>query len=373
MVDLDNAGVRDAVTRNPELTVGTATPVCIDEYQKAPMVLDAIKARLNAEGSVSGTAVITGSTRHDALPRTAQALTGRLHVMTLLPFSQGELEGTHENFLESFFDDPAGTVAAHPNSTTTRDQYVERVLRGGLPLAVNRSPAARARWFDDYVKQSIERDVVELARIRDRELLRTVLNRAAGQTAQVLNVTKLGSQSGSKRETVESYLRLLEDLFLVQRLDAWGTTLRVRTQKHPKLHVIDSGLAARLLRITAARLTLLDPSALTEFGNLLETFVVGELRKHATWMEPAPVTGHWRTFDDDEADLVVEHDDGRVVAFEVKADERVSGKELKGLKKLRDALGDRFVGGVAFSTGKRSYTYEPKIYVCPVDRLWRTV
>jgi predicted AAA+ superfamily ATPase len=85
VLDLDDNAVRDAVLANPSLAVCEHIPVCLDEYQRAPGVLDAIKARLNAEGTLPGTAVLTGSIRHDALPRTAQALTGRLHVLTSSP------------------------------------------------------------------------------------------------------------------------------------------------------------------------------------------------------------------------------------------------------------------------------------------------
>lgn len=373
VVDFDNPALREAALKNPELAVSGRTPICIDEYQRAPAILDALKARLNREGSRPGTAVITGSTRHDALPRTSQALTGRLHVLTILPFSQGELRGGFENFLEQLFIDPDGAVAAHPTSDTSRGDYIQRALTGGMPLAVARADASRNRWFDDYIKQSIERDSVELTRIRDRQLLRNVLDRVAGQTAQILNVAKLCDGLTAKRDTIENHVRLLEDLFLVQRLEAWGTTLRVRSQKRPKIHVVDSGLAGRLLRLTPAKLVGLDETALTELGNLLETFAVGELRKQISWMEEPVAIGHWRTFDGDEVDLVIERDDGSIVAFEVKANERVSGRELKGLRTLRDALGDRFVAGVALSTGTRSFTYEDRIHVCPLDRLWRTV
>lgn len=373
VVDFDNPALREAALKNPELAVSGRTPICIDEYQRAPAILDALKARLNREGGRPGTAVITGSTRHDALPRTSQALTGRLHVLTILPFSQGELHGGFENFLEQLFVDPDGTVAAHPTSDTSRGDYIQRAVTGGMPLAVARADANRNRWFDDYIKQSIERDSVELTRIRDRQLLRNVLDRVAGQTAQILNIAKLCDGLTAKRDTIENHVRLLEDLFLVQRLEAWGTTLRVRSQKRPKIHVVDSGVAGRLLRLTPAKLVGLNETALTELGNLLETFAVGELRKQISWMEEPVAIGHWRTFDGDEVDLVIERDDGSIVAFEVKANERVSGRELKGLRTLRDALGDRFVAGVALSTGTRSFTYEDRIHVCPLDRLWRTV
>ncbi|WP_260465108.1 DUF4143 domain-containing protein [Arachnia propionica] len=116
-------------------------------------------------------------------------------------------------------------------------------------------------------------------------------------------------------------MRLLEDLFLVVRLPAWGKTLRSRVSVKPKVHVVDSGLAARLLRLTPDRLRGLDPAALTDFGHLLETFVVGEVRKQAPWLGEPVALGHWRTSDGDEVDLVIERDDGRVLAIEVKASE----------------------------------------------------
>lgn len=371
VLDLDDPVVCDAVRASPLLAVSGGAPVCVDEYQKAPELLDALKSRLNREGSLAGTAVLTGSTRHDAVPRTSQALTGRLHVLTILPLSQGEIAGVREDLLERLLIAPEEAVAALPTSSTTRAEYVQRLCVGGFPMAVRRTEAARNRWFDDYARLSVERDALELARVRQRQVLRAMLDRLAGQTGQVLNVTAAATGLDVERKTVDQYVRLLEDLFLVQRLPAWGKTLRARATRSPKLHVVDSGLAARLLRISPAKMASLDPTTLTEFGNLLETFVVGELRKQVSWLDASVTVGHWRTADGDEVDLVVERDDGAVVAFEVKAGERVPGDDLKALRKLRDALGDRFLAGVALSTGPRSYTYEDRIHVLPIDRIWR--
>jgi uncharacterized protein len=373
VLDLDEPGIRDAAVVNPQTAVATQDLLCVDEYQHAPEILDALKARLNREGTLPGTAVLTGSTRQDALPRTAQALTGRLHTMTIWPLSQGEIGGVHEDFLPALRADPDGVVAAQPSSTTGRTEYVDRLCAGGFPLALRRSGTARDRWFDDYIRQSLERDAIELVRIRQRNMLRELLGRLAGRTGQVLNLTNASQGLTAERKTIDDYVRLLEDLFLIDRLPAWGKTLRARSAASPKVHVIDTGVAARLMRITPAKLATLDPTALAEFGHLLETFVVGELRKQVSWLGEPVSTGHWRTHDGDEVDYVIEFDDGRVVAFEVKANERVAGTDLKGLRKLRDALDDRFIAGVALSTGLRSFTYEDRIHVMPVDRLWTPV
>jgi len=374
VIDLDDIEIREAVTGNLGMIIGGGvTPVCIDEYQRVPDVLDAIKARLNREGSRPGVAVITGSTRQNALPRTAQALTGRLHSVTIWPLSQGELAATQENLLEALRADPDRAAAQHPTSDTTRSDYITRVCAGGLPLAVRRSESARARWFDDFVRQSVERDALELSQVRQRQSLADLLARLASQTGQLLNITNAAQAVGVDRKTAEAHLRLLEDLFLVVRLPAWGKTLRSRVSARPKVHVVDSGLAARLLRLTPAKLATLDPAALTEFGNLLETFMVGELRKQASWLDGQVALGHWRTSDGAEVDLVAEFDDGRVVAFEVKANERATGADFTGLQQLRDALGSRFSAGVVFTTGRRTYTHSDRIHVMPIDRLWQTV
>ena len=368
IVDLDELATRDAVANDPALFVSGRELVCIDEYQHVPQLLDAIKAELNRDAR-PGRFIITGSTRHDALPAAAQSLTGRLHRKTIYPFSQGEITGTRERFLDALLED-AGTLVSATVSTTTRDAYVSRIAAGGFPLALNRSETARNRWFDDYVSLSLQRDVQELSRIRQKAALPRLLARLAAQTAQLLNIRAVSEQVGLTPDTGENYTRLLEDIFLIHRLPAWGKTLRARAVATPKLHLVDAGLAARLLRLSASKLARPDATSLQQFGHLLETFVVLEILKQASWLDGIAGTGHWRTHDGIEVDLVLEFDDGRVIAVEVKAGSRIAGRDLNGLKALRDALGARFVAGVALHTGQRSYRAEDRIYVLPVDSLW---
>jgi uncharacterized protein len=368
IVDLDDLATRDAVASDPALFVSGPGPVCIDEYQHVPQLLDAIKAELNRDAR-PGRFIITGSTRHDALPAAAQSLTGRLHRMTVYPFSQGEITGTREHFLDMLLEDASTLISAAP-STTTRDDYIARIAAGGFPMAMSRSETARNRWFDDYVNLSLQRDVQELSRIRQKEALPRLLARLAAQTAQVLNIRAVAEQVGLTPDTGENYTRLLEDVYLIHRLPAWGKTLRARAVATPKLHLVDAGLAARLLRLSASKLTRPDATSQQQFGHLLETFVVLELLKQASWLEGIAGTGHWRTHDGIEVDLVLEFDDGRIVAIEVKAGSRIAGRDLNGLRGLREALGDRFVAGVALHTGQRSYSPEDRIYVLPVDSLW---
>ena len=190
-----------------------------------------------------------------------------------------------------------------------------------MPIAV-RSAAGRNRWFDDYATTSLERDVTAITSLRRGAELPKLFTRLAAQTGQVLNISATA---------------------------------------YPKIHIVDSGLAARLLRISPARLARLDLSALAEFGHLLETFVVGELLKQASWSDNATAVGHWRTHDGQEVDLVVERDDGVVTGFEVKAGRDVQRKDASGLIALRDSLGGQFNAGVVLTTGDTAYRLDDRI------------
>ncbi len=370
VLDLDDPPMRVAAREDPSIFVTGPAPVCIDEYQHVPVVLDAIKAQLNRD-SRPGRFVITGSTRYDTLPTAAQSLTGRLHLLTVWPLAQSEIERSHGSVLAELMSEPVGAIGRGVSSTS-REEYIARVAAGGMPMALSRATqGSRNRWFDDYTRLVLERDVRDLSKLRLAEHLPVLLRRLAAQTARPLNVTVAAEGAGLDRTTATEHLRLLEAVFLVMRLPAWGSTVRSRVAKAPKVHIVDSGIATRLLQLTPQKLETRDPSALTQFGHLLETFVVGELIRHASWLENVAGWGHWRTHDGQEVDLVIERDDGRVLAFEVKAAGQVAGHDVRHLRALREAIGDRFIGGIALYTGPRAYRLDDRLFAMPIDRLWK--
>ena len=372
VVDLDDPAVRAAVGDDPGLFVSGRGPVFIDEYQHVPVLLDSIKAELNRDGS-PGRFMLAGSTRFDSLPLASQSLTGRLHRLEILPLSQGELGGSEENLVAALLDDPGATVTPEA-SVTSWARYAELVAGGGFPLALARTEAARARWFDDYLALCLERDLIEEGRVRQPAALAPLLARLASQTAQVLNMSSAGRAVGLAASTASDYVKLFEAAFLVRLLPSWGRTLRSATGSRPKLHMVDSGLATRLLRLPPDKLSALDPAALQQFGHLLETFVIGEVLKQASWMEHRPCVGYWRKHDGAEVDIVLEDGrDGSVVGIEVKSGSRIHPKDRRGLRILRDALGDRFTAGVVLYTGPHSIRYkgaDAGIIALPLDRLW---
>jgi predicted AAA+ superfamily ATPase len=368
VLDLDDLATRDAVTADPALFAAEPAPVLVDEFQKAPELLDAVKAELNKDLR-PGRYVLTGSTRYTALPSVAQSLTGRVHVVDVWPLSQGELAGRRETFCERLLHDPA-SLPEQVKEPESREGYEQRVLTGGFPLALRRSAASRSRWFRDYVNLVVTRDVLEIRQVRQRDSLPRLLRVLAAQTAQVLNLRKAGGLAQLEPSAAGDYLALLEAVFLVHRLPPWGRTLGSRVAGHPKIHLVDSGLASHLLGLTARRLASRQPAVLSEFGHVLETFVVNEVLRQVSWLDEPVLTGHFRTHDQAEVDLVVEAYDGRVAGVEVKASSRVTQKDLQGLRLMRDRLGDAFTGGVLLNLGDRAYRIDERIHVLPVSALW---
>jgi hypothetical protein len=370
VIDLDDLTTRRVVADNLALYAAGRRPVLIDEFQVLPELLDAIKAELNRDTTPGGF-VLTGSTRYSTLPRAAQSLTGRVHVLTVWPLSQGEIDGVREDFVDRLLADPESLVGP-ALSTTSRDEYADRALTGGLPAALRRSSAAaRTRWFADYVQLVIERDVLDIRKIKQREALPVFFRRLAAQTGQLLNIARAGAEAGLGAGTAEDYAQLLEAVFLVHRLPAWGTTLASRVNRLPKVHLVDTGLGGSVLGITPRGIERRIPAAMTEFGHLVETFVVNEILKQAEWAEAPLRFGHFRTSDDLEVDLVVETAENEVFAVEVKAGSTYRREDLRGLAHLRDRVGDRFVAGVLAYSGERAARVDDRIYLVPIDSLWQ--
>jgi hypothetical protein len=240
-----------------------------------------------------------------------------------------------------------------------------------MPVPLRRPPGrSRSRWFSNYVNLVLDRDVIELSRVRQREMLPRLLRQLAAQSSQVLNVAAAGEAIGMEKSSAENYVRLLEAVFLVQRLPAWGTTLGSRTARYPKVHVVDSGIMAWLLTITPEKIAQGDPAVLTEYGHLVETFAVGEILKQVSWWDGPVSVGHFRTGAGDEVDLVLERDDGNVIAFEIKAGSRVHREDLRGLQSLKNRLGSRLESSIILYTGTHAYVHEGDVAVLPLDRLW---
>lgn len=350
--------IRNFVTRPVDTFV-------IDEAQLEPRLFRAIKAEVDRDRR-PGRFLLTGSSRLLSAPDMAASLVGRVETIELWPFSQGELNGVTDTFVDALFESPIQLIR---NGRLSRQQVVDRIITGGYPEIVNRPQRRRAQWFKSYlttVTESVIRDISTIERVAE---IPKLLHLCAARTANELNVSAVASDLLLPGRTVDSYLELLARAFLIERIPAWSTNLSKKVIRRPKLVVTDTGLAAHL--IGASSSTTDRPGG--PFGQLLETFVVNEIRKQLTWSVEKPSLWHFRDRDGAEVDLVLEHPDGRVVGIEVKATSTPSAADLRGLRYLADRLGDRFHFGVLLHTAPEATRFGPNIAALPVSALWSAV
>lgn len=361
---LDDGTTLAAARADPRRFVQHDGLLAIDEVQRAPDLMLAIKAAVDQD-TRPGQYLLTGSARVLGLKALPDALVGRMETLELWPFSQGELEGLPDGFVDAAFDDePRFTNTGK----TSRDELVERVTRGGFPEATRRDEGRRARFFSAYAHDLVERDVSQLADLRKREALHQLLRAVAHLPAQFLKVERLASDSQVPASSVERYLSLFEEVFFLKRLPAWSNASTERAVHLRKVLFVDSGLCAHLQGRTVKRL-LRDDAA---FGPLLENFVIAELARQLGWATTQATLSHYRTRDGYEVDAVLEADDGRVVGVEVKAAETVRLDDFKGLRHLATRAKGRFHRGVVLYAGDRVLPFGDRLVAVPIDSLWRT-
>jgi predicted AAA+ superfamily ATPase len=362
-VTLDTATTRAGATTDPDgFVAGLPSPVALDEVQRVPELFLAIKAAIDARRT-PGQFLLTGSADALALPRVADALPGRMEVIELWPLSQGEIEGQVDGFVDAVFAEDLKQLGS---PATDRSALLDRILRGGFPEVVARSPQRRAAWHDAYLTALVDREVRDVAEIGNVAELTFMVRLIAARTGALFNLADVARGAGLSHSTARRYLGILRAVFLVVELPSWSTSLTTRLVKAPKMMLADSGLAAHVLGVDRARLEA-DPQLL---GGLLEGFVAMELRKQLTWSARTLRLSHFRHRQGHEVDLVLEDRGGEIVGVEVKASATVTSSDFRGLRLLADVAGPRFRRGVVLYAGADTVGFGERLMALPLTALW---
>lgn len=355
---LDDETVLSAAQSDPAGFVRRLDRAVIDEVQHAPALLRAIKQAVDTDRR-PGRFILTGSADLMTLPTVAESLAGRMEILTLLPLSQAEL-GRHSNeFLaRACRQDWSGA----PVSLVTPEQ----VLKGGYPEMVQRdSPARRTAWANAYLKALVERDVRDRIDIEKLDALPRLLAVLSEMTGQLLNLAQLGGQIGLNAKTAQKYIGVLEGLFLVRRVAPWGRNTLSRQIKTPKLHFLDAGLQASLIRLTPQQCM----SARHRYGATLETWVYGEVQKAIALTADDWQVFHYRDKDQVEVDFVLENRQRQIIGLEVKASATVLASDFKGLRKLRQLAGNEFISGILLYDGEQALSFGDGMWSVPLGSL----
>lgn len=314
-----------------------------------------------------GQFLLTGSADLITARVVADALPGRVEYVNLWPLAQAEINGRLGSVVDALL---AGSPPQVTGAQKGRAAYAELVVAGGFPEAMSRSARQRSRYFRSYLQTVLGRDLPDIGQVRvDRAKLEQLLRLLAARTSALANYSSLGRALGLDDKTVKAHVELLRALFLIYRLVPWSVNLGARQVKTRKLLLADSGMAASLIGVDAARYGAPDQGGVA--GMLLETFVVMELAKQATWSSDAVELYFYRDTEKREVDVVIESAAGDIAAVEAKTATNVTNSDIRGLELLRRKLGTRFKAGIVVYSGEHTLPLGDRIWAVPLSGLWQ--
>ncbi|MDP9122387.1 MAG: ATP-binding protein, partial [Acidobacteriota bacterium] len=282
----------------------------LDEVQRCPALFSFLQTRVDADRR-RGLFVLTGSQQFGLLSNISQTLAGRVAMVTLLPFSLGELQAVERA--------PA---------------TLEALLFQGLYPPIHDRGLDAAIWYKNYVGSYVERDVRQMVNVRDISTFQRFVRMCAARTAQLLNLSGLAADCGITHNTAASWLSVLEASFILHRLEPYYANFGKRLVKTPKLYFVDSGLAAWLLGIQSAGQLAVHPQR----GPLFETWVVAELLKARFSRGLGSNLYFWRDRSGNEVDLLIEQG-ATLMPVEIKSGQTVAPDFFRGIDDWRRISG----------------------------------
>jgi len=339
--------------------------VTIDEIQRAPELLPAIKLSVDLDRR-PGRFVLTGSANLLLVPTVTESLAGRMEIARLMPLSEAEKERRPGLFLVDLLAGAMTPALRAGDQLPDPADLARRLVSGGYPEPFARSPARARQWHRQYIRSIVDRDVLDVGRVRDADGVGRLLGLLAVRNGELLNTAGLSRELDLHRSTVREYIAVLERLFLVRRLLPWHRNVGRRLVRTPKMHVVDSGLAATLAGLGSGDWI----GERERMGHLLESFVAQQLMAQAGWTDPDIRFWHFRDKDGQEVDLVMTLG-SRTWGIEVKATSTPGRSAGRGMARLAALCGDDFEGGILLYNGRDILPLADKrMLAVPLSELW---
>lgn len=362
---LDRIEDLTAAQLDPDGAIARPEPVLIDEWQLVPSVLGAVKRAVDDDFR-PGRFVLTGSARTD-LTTSGWPATGRVVRLDMWGLTVREMERRTDTagIVDRIVADGVEALLSGPPGVRA-DELVDLAFRGVLPQAALAGERSRRSLLEGYIDQLVSRDAGSVADI-DQRRLRRYLQAIATNTAGTPSHKSLYDAAQIDRQTALRYDSVLELVMATEQLPAWSSNRMARLVQLPKRHLVDVSLVQVLIGVDARRARR-DGDVL---GRVLESFVLGQLRPEVAVAANRHRLFHLRTANGRlEVDVMAELDDGRLVAFEVKADSAPDAHSARHLAALRDTFPDRFAGGVVLHAGPNRYRVSDRIVAAPISALW---
>lgn len=372
-VTLDHEATLTAFESDPAgqieaLVAEGATPLIIDEAQRSKRLALAIKAHVDLHRRM-GQVLLTGSSNIFSSAEVMDSLAGRVQTLVLPPLSAAEIYRGGPIALLDWAHHSADLAALPALPVFTRNEAIELITAGGYPEIRLLGERARQRRYRGYIDSIVDRDVADILKVRKTDALRRTIDQLAVRTANELNIQELCSNIGIQRQTAEQYCDVLERLSLVKRLGAWASGAVRRDIRHPKIHMLDTGIASALRNLgTNSFAADAHPAAL---GGLMETWVFSELLKNLPYQEAEWRPWHWRGDAGREVDILLET--GReLVAFEIKASTTITPTDLKNLKWfMSEGPGKSWkTTGIIVYLGSQPISLGDRLFALPASVFW---
>lgn len=376
---LERQPVRQLLEADPSRLSGEG-PILLDEWQQLPSVWDGVRRAVDA-GAPAGQFLLTGSA--SAARPGVHSGAGRIVSVRMRPMTLPERGlATPTVSLSGLLSGSKPTIAGQTDVVLR--QYVDEIVRSGFPAIRLAGKRARRAQLEGYVERVIEHDVPDLSGrvVRNPAALRRWVTAYAAATATAASFEKIRdaatSGEGDKpaKTTVQPYRDTLENLYVLDPLDAWlPSQSHITELAHaPKHHLVDPALAVTLLGLDDEALLAGEegevhiPRDGTFLGALFESLVTQGLRVFAQANEAR--CHHFRTHrGDQEVDVIVERRDGRIAAFEVKLSASVEDDDVKHLLWLKDRIGERLTDAAVITTGEYAYRRPDGVAVIPAALL----
>ncbi len=366
-LNLDSPGERERLRGVPaEGWARVVGPAVLDEVQKAPGLLDKIKWAYD-EGELRFS-VLLGSSRILLLEQVRETLAGRVFLYELWPLTVGELAahfgGTApaEPLIATLAADPAGAAArlrplldgvVGPQAGVAQAAVQHSLEWGGLPALLQYPVEERRQWLDGYHATYLERDLADLAQLRDLEAFTLCHRLASLRAGRILSYSELARDAALPITTVRRYLRYLELSYQIFHLPAWAGNPSLRLIKAPKLIWFDSGVQRALSgEVGGLR------------GEQYESTLIAQILMTLWNLGVRAEASYLRTAGGLEVDLVIERQEG-LLAFEIKARSRVETRDAGRIERARRALGERYRGGIVVYRGQQVVQLTETVFAVP--------
>lgn len=356
-ITLDDITVLSLAKSDPVMFISRLKcPIIIDEIQKAPELLSAIKMSIDKE-RIAGQFILTGSANIMDFKNVSDTLAGRIALFELSPLSLGEISASKELFMDSIFKD---NFTPPTQKILNDDSMFQHILDGMYPNMVDMHESRmKYLWLSSYISTYIERDIRDIENVRNIDKFAKLIHLLASRSANIINKADLSVSSGLDVKTLDNHLGLLELVYQVKKVKPYYANIGKRFVKSEKLFFTDTGILNFLLGIQSVEQLLNS----TYLGSIFETFVFNELFKQKSFLMDTTQIYYYRTLDKKEIDFIIERGD-KLIAIEVKFAKSVSKSDFKHIIDLQQST-DKLHLGIVIYMGEHALPFGEKLWALP--------